>query len=441
MPSIVPDGSGLFFVRVVDRQPWLFHLATGAGEPMRVGTTALPSDISLLSPVSPDRSAIIAGGPSGRWLIHLPEGTRTELPSERAFRPYSILWFPDGRHILIAEEARDLVGSRIVLADTRSAARRLVLSSVDWIQAAALSPDGHRLVYAGGPVERDILEYSDAGKYVRTVAASSQLEGFPEWTPAGNRFVYRAGSPGQSDRIWVAAADGSSSASVAALRSNGARRTPISRDGTRVAISDEQGIEVVPIAGGSPVRVLSASNGNDRLCWSSDDEWIWYSERPGHLARIPSGGGPPVSMQASEGQLLDCSSDGRWLLRRRRDGRVVLTPTGVGTERPIANDIDYLTNRENTAQFGANGEIYLLRLDRRTIEVLDAGSTRVTRSITFDIPPGDEIDGFSFSPDGKRALLTIGGNRTDLWMVDAFVRPSTSWRRWFAHWESPPANR
>ena len=161
---------------------------------------------------------------------------------------------------MIAEEARDLIGSRIVLSDTRSAARHLVLSSVDWIQGATVSPGGQRLVYSGGPVERDILEYSDAGTYVRTVAVSSMLEGFPEWSPAGDRFIYRAGGPGQSDRIWVERADGSPASAVVALGSNGVRRTPISPDGGRIAVADTQGIQVVPIAGGRPVRVLTGFN-------------------------------------------------------------------------------------------------------------------------------------------------------------------------------------
>ncbi len=319
MPSVAPDGSGLYFVRVADQQPWIFRLAKDAREPQRIGATALPRDVSLLSPVSPDGSALIVAGPAGRWLVHLPDGARTELPSEPGFRPWTISWLPDGRHIVIAEEARDLVGSRIVLSDTRSAARRLVLSSVDWIESATSSPDGQRLVYAAGPVDRDVLEYSDAGKYVRAVAASSTLEGFPEWSPAGDRLMYRTGGPGQSDRIWVAAGDGSAATPIAALGSNSVRRTPISPDGGRIAVSDALGIQVVPMSGGRPVRVLTAPTGNDRVCWSADGEWIWYSERPPHLARIPSGGGQPVPASALEGQLLDCSSDGRWLLRRGRE--------------------------------------------------------------------------------------------------------------------------
>jgi hypothetical protein len=78
-----------------------------------------------------------------------------------------------------------------------------------------------------------------------------------------------------------------------------------------------------------------------------------------------------------------------------------------------------------------------LGLDRRTIDVLDVDSGRKLSAITFDIPLEDQIEGFSFSPDGTRVLLTLGGDRNDLWMAEGIARPATFWNRWFAHWESP----
>jgi hypothetical protein len=82
--------------------------------------------------------------------------------------------------------------------------------------------------------------------------------------------------------------------------------------------------------------------------------------------------------------------------------------------------------------------LYFLGLDRQTIDVVDVDSGRKLRAITFDLPPADQIEGFSFSPDGTRVLLTTGGDRNDLWMAVGFARPATSVSRWFGHWESPP---
>lgn len=143
-------------------------------------------------------------------------------------------------------------------------------------------------------------------------------------------------------------------------------------------------------------------------------------------------------VQAEPGVLLDCSPDGRWLARRRSDGFVLTATDGKG-ERLVATTTTYASRADNSAQFGENGKVlYLLGLDRRSIDVLDVESGRKRRTIVFDIPSEDQIEGFSINSAGTRVLLTAGGDRTDLWMAEGFARPATSWSRWFWHWESPP---
>jgi DNA-binding beta-propeller fold protein YncE len=137
------------------------------------------------------------------------------------------------------------------------------------------------------------------------------------------------------------------------------------------------------------------------------------------------------------GPLLDCSPDGRWLIRRGRQG-YVLTSTDGKTERAIAGVGLYASSGENAVQFGEGGKhLYFLGLDRKTIDVLDAATGEKIRTVTFELPLEDEISGFAFSPDGTRVLVTTGRDRADLWMLEGFAHPATSWPRWFAHWESP----
>ena len=52
--------------RVFERQPWLFRGSLAGGEPQRVGEVPLQSDVSGLSPVSPDGSTLLAMASSGR---------------------------------------------------------------------------------------------------------------------------------------------------------------------------------------------------------------------------------------------------------------------------------------------------------------------------------------------------------------------------------------
>jgi hypothetical protein len=81
--------------------------------------------------------------------------------------------------------------------------------------------------------------------------------------------------------------------------------------------------------------------------------------------------------------------------------------------------------------------LYALRVDGRTIDVLDVATGQKKSAIIFDIPLEDQIEGFSFNASGKRVLLTTGGDRNDLWLVEGFAQPSSGWRRWLHHWASP----
>lgn len=433
-PRMTPDGRHVLFVRAFEGEPWLFRGSLTEPDARRIGAGALPRNVSVLSPVSPDGTSLLALADDRRLLLAVSDAARRrEWQAEPGTRGRSVSWLPDSRHVVVAEESTTLIGSRLVIEDTQSAARRLVLRTPDATDGVATFADGKRLVYAAGPVARDLVEYSAAGTFVRTVAGSSLLEGFPTWAPRGDRFVYRLGGPGQADTLWLGASDGAATR-VHPMTSNAASQTPISPDGGRVAYADATGIHVVPISGGRSVQVLASAHVSRSLCWSPDGEWLWYSEGPGRLSRVPSAGGAPVQLQAPSGILLDCAPDGRLLFRSGRGGYVLTSPDG-GSEREIASAGAYASLADNTVQFGEGGKVlYFLRLDRRTIDVVDVASGRTQRTIPFPLSEGDQIEGFAFAPDGTRVLLTIGGDRNDLWVAAGFAVPSVGWRRWFAHW-------
>jgi hypothetical protein len=174
------------------------------------------------------------------------------------------------------------------------------------------------------------------------------------------------------------------------------------------------------------------------VCWSADGDWIWYASGPVTLRRVPSHGGDPVQVQASPGRLLDCSPDGQWLVQAGPTGGLMLTATDGSRERHLTGSGEYVVSGESPALFGEGGKvIYLRGNDRRSLTVLDVETGEPVRSVAFDLPPEDTIRGFAVDPSGMRVLLTIGGDRSDLWMAEGFARPARSWRRWFRHWEPP----
>jgi WD40 repeat protein len=286
-------------------------------------------------------------------------------------------------------------------------------------------------------VDRDVVEYSADGTFVRGIATSAALEGFPAWSPSGDRFVYQAGGPGQADSLWMASAEGAGASMVQELAVSGAGTwTQLSPDGGRVAYADPTGIHVVSTSGGSAIRVLSAERIGAGLCWSPDGEWIWYSEGPSRLAKVPSQGGAPVAIPAGPGVLIGCSPDGRWLVRRGAAGYLLTSPDGK-TERPLASYAEHAP-AANSPQFSRDGRVvYLLGSDRRSVLVRDVETGRVLRTIAFAIPEEDLIMEFAVHPSGGRVLLSTGGDRYDLWMAEGFAQPAATWRRWFGHWETP----
>jgi Tol biopolymer transport system component len=441
-PRFTPDGTALYFVRVDGKVPWLFRSSPPGNKPEKVAAGNLTQDLRLLSPISPDSHELIATMRSEqRWLISLPDLSHRVLSGpDSGVRTRAIGWFPDSRHFVSAEETADLVGSRIVIEDTQSNAQRLVIHGADQITDLDVRADGKQFVYSGGPVERDIVEYSSGGKFVRGVATSSMLEGFPAWAPAGDRFVYAVGGPGQVDSLWIGSDSNVPATFVQNLTSHATRQSRISPDGGRIAYADPAGIRIVSTSGGRPIEALSTTRAAS-VCWSADGEWIWFSEGPNHLAKLPIGGGAPQPVQAIAGNLADCSPDGRWLLRVGQ-ADVLLTSTSGAPERKIAHLEDYPGLSDNSLQFGEGGKIvYLLCRDQRSIDVLDTVSGKKIRTISFEIPQEDQIESFSVNPDGTRVLLNTGGDRNDVWVAEDFPHPATSWLRWFRHWELPNRNQ
>lgn len=437
-PQFSPDGKTVYFARAEGDELSIFRSSPPGANPARIVNSSLPPDFTRLSPLSADGSKLIAIAKSERWLVTLPDGAHRKLSVDDGVRTDSIGWFPDNRHIAVVEETTKLIGYRLVIQDTETAARRIVMRSADPITAVSVSPDGMHLVYAGGVVERNIVEYSGEGKFVRGVATSSFLEGFASWAPQDDSFVYRMGGPGQTDSLWYSDAKNTATRPAQNLASNATSLARISPDGTRIAfVQDGAAIQIVSTSGGRAVTVLqNPALRQNHLCWSPDSKWIWFSADR-QLKKVASEGGESLDIAAPPGVLIDCSSDGRWLLRRGMTG-FVITSTDGKMERQVARYDEYASRSDNSAQFGEGGKaVYALRVDHRTIDVVDVETGNKKRTIMFDIPLEDEIDGFSFNSTGRRVLLTTGGDRNDLWMVEGFALPAPSWRRWLSHWESP----
>ncbi len=425
------DGKLIVFLRTANGKTRLFVSSPPGAEPRPVDGVELPSGTARVR-LSPDATKLLSAGDDANWLAPFPNGKPTKI-SRRSGDPR---WFPDSRHFLANFFDANAYQYKLLIADTESSAQRLVISDSGAIISADVSPDGNRIVYSTGQPDWDIYEYSMDGKRNRSVAASSDMEFSPSWSPSGDRVLYAVAAMGKPAALWTKGANDSENAVALATELNNFAAGRYSPDGRRIAYRDDLGIETMPAAGGRPVRIFSMHSlldlSAEGLCWSPDGEWLWFVLR-GKLSKVPSQGGPPTSLADSVTALLDCSPDGRWIAYQGKDGFELISPDGK-QQRLLTGDLAY----RSVGQFGEGGRVlYLARENRRTIAVLDVETGLLIRDINFDLPPADSLRTFSVDPSGKRILLDTGGLRYDLWMAEGFAQPACGWRHWFRHWDIP----
>lgn len=443
--AFTPDGKSLLLLRGDTGHLQLFVSSPPGSEPKLVEGFQLPPEATGIAAISSDGRKLLLSGSSlirgsGKlWVANYPFDAKTGPPKDISIDGNATAgtarWFPDGRHIVYASLKRSGLEFQLMLQDIESGARHLVLADTGAIISTDLSRDGQHLMYSTGQPEWDIIEYSMDGKRIRPMVASSLMDASPSWSRLGDRFTYTVGGIGHAAAMWTRAADGSSPEKVAELLAGSVTYSP---DGKRLAFTpaDGDGIATMPVAGGRPV-VIYPGNVTSRVCWSPDGEWIWFGEND-TLRKVPSQGGPAVTLKDKMGRwtLLDCSPDGN-LAYTSSQGLHILASDGKG-DRLLSPRVP--AGRPVGGQFGEGGQVfYRLRYGGEDwgLDVVDVQTGTVRRTIRFEVDPSDVINSFSVHPDGKRVLLTTGGLRYDLWMVEGFAQPATGWKSWFRHWEIP----
>ncbi len=151
----------------------------------------------------------------------------------------------------------------------------------------AISPDGRTIAFVAGPPgqRRLYVRQIDGGRNIALTepdVAPSQRR--PDWSPDGTRIVFQAGQQGigvrpetRNGALYTIPALGGAPTLLVPPTRNGIAVTPAwSPDGSRVAYCAEDGIYVVPAAGGSPRRVLQTSKSVHSPRWSPDGARLGY---------------------------------------------------------------------------------------------------------------------------------------------------------------------
>jgi Tol biopolymer transport system component len=439
----LPDDKSLVSIRQVSehRGETLFQLHSwpiGGGGPSVIATLPFHDDVEIGQlAVSPDGTKVLIARPNGSaLLVSYPGGKVHEVPSVRDC--YFLDWMPDSRHVVYTSTT----GSQLVIADTESGARQVVLQGVKEpsLNAVTASSNPTRLAYGEVDLDFDILEFSIDGRYLGDLRATSAKEYQANWSPTRQVYAHFEERTG----IWIRQADNSSAHVLVPYTD--ASNPAYSPDGRRIAFRRRGGVFAVLAAGG-PITVLhneSAAAGQSRggaVCWSPDGKWIAYTEGPqgsAQLYKMESDGRRPAVKLASSrnsfGTSCGWSADSRWIVYHTQDG-VSIVPAEGGPPR-------LLHRGPASFAFLPSGQLALAAStsDTTVLVRVDPASGNRLASIPLAVPDGyaRAIDSLTVHSDGQRISASVSRLSADIMLLEGFAQRETGWRRLFRRWKPRP---
>jgi Tol biopolymer transport system component len=328
----------------------------------------------------------------------------------------------DGKQILYIDGSWE-EGSLRRLRLSPGAKPEPVYTTSDKFFSPAISPDGHRIVFAASHIDHEEIwqkPLSDPAAAPAALLSSTHSDLNPQYSPDGRYIAFHSTRTGASD-IWIADRDGSNPRRLTYTNARTTATPRWSPDGEWIAFESNQDgqsdVYVVPSRGG-PVRRLTNHPAVDAIpYWSRDGRYIYFcSYRTGRYEvwKIAAGGGEPVQITTNGGFVAVESPDGRYLYysQTRNYGPVLRMPLSGGPSEEVIPDIRGLFFTVTP------GGIYFKSRD--AIWFWDAGSRRTQKIL---VPAKAMGIGLDVSPDGQALLFTQfdrASSGADLYLIDGF---------------------
>jgi Tol biopolymer transport system component/DNA-binding winged helix-turn-helix (wHTH) protein len=330
----------------------------------------------------------------------------------------SLAWTADGQD-LVFSSARSgrLELWRIPVLGSNKPTR--VVGAGDEPSELAVSPQGHRLVYAHGTGNYHLWRSPLAGNGAdrpTDITTSTRRQDIAQYSSDGRHVAFESDRSG-SEEIWVTNADGSSPAQLTSMGAwSGSPRW--STDSERIAFdgtaSGHFEIYAVSANGGKPVRLTWDGKNNVRPSWSHDGKWIYYvSRRTGRdqIWKMGVSGKPEIQVTKSGSDLTAFeSADGETLYYKKEEG-LWKVPVGGGNESKVAESLCG----------------YCFTPAKRGIYFLDrCGDDGILHFLDYraqaskPLPSLGRICPSSVSPDERWVLHEEGSGGSDLMLVENF---------------------
>ena len=266
-----PAGGGILFASDrADANFELYRVSAEGGTAVRLTTDLAHND--LAPALSPDGTRIAwereVASPSGLTEVELwvmdADGEGAAAVVDNGSENRSPSWTPDGRALVYASFATG--NWEIFRVDLETGASANLTESPYADQAPRVAPDGETIVFhTNRDVQFEVYAMDADGGNPRNLSNSDADDRYPAPTPDGSRIVWSRFL--DSFDLWTMRADGGEQRPLTSTEYQELNPS-VSPDGRAVVYQTNrlppQGLEIVPIEGGSPRAVVSgAESGSD----------------------------------------------------------------------------------------------------------------------------------------------------------------------------------
>ena len=450
--AVSPDGrTGAGLILGKDRQVGVF-ISSPLGSPMKpylpapfTGTDLYNNPKMSFSPDGKSILLLINRREEQAWLLPYPPSSADPprrvlktLPSLGGTPDFS--WMPDNRHVVLSLTTASDRSRQLWMADTHSEEHFALTSGTASRLAPAVSPDGHKLIFAELTGNYDIVSVDLATATPHRMMSTERNQYMPSWAVKQPLLAYVTNRNGPNE-IWLHTPSGpdrplvmNSDFPVDTTQSFMA--PAISPDGDRVIFARvERNVGALhlwmsSVASRAMVRLTNDSALEGPGAWSPDGNWFVYGRLMNgkeQLVKVKTTGqAAPVVVQADIKVFTvpAWSPTGEWIAY----GDNLISPDGA-TKRSIGDHQTpyYMFSSDGKLLYGLRAE-----QDKELLFSFDiaTGAEKVLGDLGREFRPGNNVSPsirFSMAPDGKSFVYSSGNFKRNLWMLEGFAPERSFW--------------
>jgi Tol biopolymer transport system component len=456
--ALSPDGKTLAFFR--ERAGRLaLHLASPPGS-APVPYTRPPfgenrGDVEATLHFSPDSSKLGVWVENGQTAPNLLRAEFWVIPMNGS-APYrapppaevpvglapSFSWL-DNRRIVTALPS-PAPGVHVWLMDTQRDDARLLTATGGRENEPAVSPDGKRLALTLQDADYDLYELSVERPTPSPMLTTSRNEMDPASSLSGTAMAFTTDRAGRGE-IWIRSRDGVENPLVTPddfdAPTSLLSAPAFSPDGLRVAFNrggpEGMQIWIKTIAGGRASRLAQNDRAQDWPSWSADGEWVAFTQ-------VTAAGAGWALMKARIGAMTppdeiatgivpfspaQWSPRGAWIAFNSLNGLTIVSPEGKSPR--VLTDQEWLAfawSADDQRLYGIRVSDDYQHLTFTSVDVR-SGAERVLGPDFMALPVAGRLVRGMTRTAPTTFLASIVHVRSDVWLLEGFLRPETLWDR------------